>query len=277
MAATPLGELDLPDVVTWSVSITDAESGRVLAEHDPARLLSAASIGKVFVLIELAERLAAGDLAPGTMLDRRSVAAVADSGLWHRLTTDTLPVADIATLVGAVSDNWATNVLIDRLGLESIRARAAEWAPGGSTLHDIVRGRRGPDDPPHLALACAADLTTVFARLWRECEHPPAAQVLAWLRSGVDLSLVAGAFAQDPLAHEEDGPPHLVHKTGSNLGVRADTGLVSTDHRTLAYAVLANWPPDRDRLDRDLVLASMRAIGQNLRGWLADADRGSRP
>jgi len=59
--------------------------------------------------------------------------------------------------------------------------------------------------------------------------------------------------------------------------VRGDTGLVSTDHRTLAYAVLADWPPDRDRLDRDLVLASMRAIGQNLRERLDVADRSSIP
>ena len=52
--------------------------------------------------------------------------------------------------------------------------------------------------------------------------------------------MVTSAFDQDPLAHDEDPfGPTVVNKTGTNLGVRADVGLVTANERTLAYAVIA--------------------------------------
>lgn len=263
----PLSPELLPEV-DWSVSVVDLGSGEVLASHDPDRLLSTASIGKVFALIELAERLSSGTLTLDQPLDRRAVTPVADSGLWQHLSTDVLPLADVAQLVGAVSDNWATNVLIDLLGQDAIRARAAAWAPRGSDLVDVVRGLRGPNDPPHLSLGCAADLVEVLGRLWAERATPGSIgqQVLAWLAPGTDLSMVASAWHQDPLSHaEEYAGPIITHKTGTNLGVRADVGVIDSGSRATAYAVLANWTEDPPGHGRDEVMEALRAIGGTLR------------
>jgi beta-lactamase class A len=143
--------MELPDLATedgtqertrWSVCVLDADTGVELAGHDADVLLSTASIAKVFALVELASRMEAGELRADTLLDRRRVAPVHDSGLWHLLAVDELPVEDVAVLVGAVSDNLATNVLIELLGLEAVRQRAVQLAPGGSTLHDLVREER---------------------------------------------------------------------------------------------------------------------------------------
>ena len=46
-----------------------------------------------------------------------------DSGIWQHLQAPSLPVADLATLVGATSDNLATNVLLRQVGLR-LGARA---------------------------------------------------------------------------------------------------------------------------------------------------------
>ncbi|WP_404380925.1 class A beta-lactamase-related serine hydrolase [Knoellia locipacati] len=254
--------------VDWSVSVVDLGSGEVLASHAPDRLLSTASVGKVFVLVELAERLRSGELAPDQPLDRRAVAPVADSGLWQHLMTDVLPLVDVARLVGAVSDNLATNVLIDLLGLDAVRARAGEWAPRGSDLVDVVRGLRGPDDPPHLSLGCAADLVDVLARLWteRSTSGSVGETVLGWLAPGMDLSMVASAWHQDPLSHaEEPAGPVIVNKTGTNLGVRADVGVVDSGGRATAYAVLANWTEDPPGNGRDEVMRALRGIGDAVR------------
>ncbi|KGN38294.1 serine hydrolase [Knoellia subterranea] len=282
--------LELLPEVDWSVRIVDLGSGSILFSHNENQLLSTASIGKVFALIELAERLRDGTLALDQPLDRRRVTPVADSGLWQHLTTDVLPLTDVAALVGSVSDNWATNVLIDLLGLDAIRARAREWAPGGSDLVDVVRGLRGPDDPPHLSLGCAADLTTVLARLWADRATPDAtgSRVLAWLAPGMDLSMVASAWHQDPLSHaEEYAGPILTHKTGTNLGVRADIGIIDsaannvangaahsstgadTTSRAAAYAVLANWTENPPGHRRDEVMDALHTIGRTLRAHLA--------
>src|SRR5688500_11044511 len=104
--------LELLPGIDWSVSVVDLGSGEVLASHEPDRLLSTASVGKVFVLVELADWLRSGELAADEPLDRRAVPPVADSGLWQHLSTDVLPLVDVARLVGAVSDNLATNVLL---------------------------------------------------------------------------------------------------------------------------------------------------------------------
>ena len=263
--------LDLPAGVDWSIQVVDLASGERLACHDPDRLLSTASVGKVFVLVELAERLRDGTLAPDQPLDRRAVPSVADSGLWQHLRTDVLTVEDVAALVGSVSDNWATNVLVDLLGLDTVRTRAMAWAPRGSNLVDVVRGLRGPDDPPHLSLGCAADLTDVLTHLWTERHTPGSAgaQVLGWLGPGTDLSMVASAWHQDPLSHAQDpAGPLLVNKTGTNLGVRADVGVVDGGGRATAYAVVANWQEDPPGTRRDEVMTALRSIGDALRAHL---------
>lgn len=260
--------LDLLPGVDWSVSIVDLGSGEVLASHEPGRLLSTASVGKVFVLIELAERLRAGSLELSAVLDRRSVIPVADSGLWQHLASDLLPVGDVARLVGAASDNLATNVLIDLLGLDEVRERAAAWATRGSDLVDVVRGLRGPDHPPHLSLGCADDHVEILARLWAEraTDGSVGQRVLGWLAPGMDLSMVASAWHQDPLSHaEEYAGPVITNKTGTNLGVRADVGVVDSGTRATAYAVVVNWAEDPPGHGRDDVMRALRGVGDELR------------
>ena len=57
MTALTLPALD--PRVRWSIRIVDAAGAGVLAEHAPQQQCETASIGKVFLLIEVARRLAA--------------------------------------------------------------------------------------------------------------------------------------------------------------------------------------------------------------------------
>lgn len=40
----------LTDMAAWSVRITDLNTGEILWEHDPERVLKTASVGKIFLL-----------------------------------------------------------------------------------------------------------------------------------------------------------------------------------------------------------------------------------
>jgi beta-lactamase class A len=231
--------------VRWSVVVGERA-------HEPDLLLPTASVGKVFLLAELSARLDAGTLDEHQPVDRRRVEPVADSGLWQHLATDVLPLVDAARLVGTVSDNWATNALLDVVGLDAVRERARLLAPGGSVLHDLVRDHRGPEHPPTLSEGCARDWVSIVPALDE--------RVHGWLSSGVDLSMVASAWGLDPLAHREDPDVRLVNKTGTAEGVRADVGVVELGGRRTAYAALAGWDPARRGL-RGPVLAAMRGIG----------------
>ncbi|WP_366555267.1 serine hydrolase [Aquibaculum sediminis] len=251
--------------VAWSIKVVDVADGAVIASAAPGQTLKTASLAKVFLLLEIAARLEAGSLQADEPLDRRSVSRVADSGLWQHLQSNTLPLADAALLVAAVSDNWATNALLQRVTLAAVQARGRALGYPESRLEDCVRDDRGPDDPPTISLGRAADWADLFARLHRRQLFSPTvdSRVAQWLASGVDLSMLAAAFHLDPLAHTAGNEaPRLCNKTGSDAGVRADAGLI-TDRRTLAYCAIANWHPEMDCLDR--VMETMRRIGEIVR------------
>ncbi|MEP6799794.1 MAG: serine hydrolase, partial [Lapillicoccus sp.] len=174
---------------------------------------------------------------------------------------------DLATLIGAVSDNLATNVLLRSVGLPVVDGVRRRLALVGTRLLDQVRVRRGPDDPPTLSTGRADELSRLVAnadRRWRGEDH-----VARWLSGNTDLSMVASAFALDPLAHRPlDHPqPALWNKTGTDTGIRADVGRVGSGDEALSYAVLASWDPAYgDRTD--VVLAAMGGLGRWIGHWM---------
>lgn len=258
----------LPSGITWSVCLREARSGRVLAGHGAGQVVPIASIGKLFALIEAARRIEAGELDPaedlGWDLDER----VGDSGLWQFLRQPVLCVEDLCVLIGAVSDNLAANVLIRRLGLEPIGATTRALGLADSALLDRVRDERRSADPVALSRGRADELSELMARLHRGevIDAAVSARVRGWIGATTDLSMIGGAFGLDPLAHQAaDRGVRLWSKTGTDPGVRADTGIIETPAGSIAYAALAHWDangPDR----RDAALAALRSIGAAIAG-----------
>lgn len=274
-----LGRGPLADV-SWSVLALDVDTGRELLRHDPERLLPTASLAKVFLLLETAEAFATGRVLPHFRVTQGETTPVADSGLWRHLDSPDLTLVDAAVLVGAVSDNLATNALLDQVGLDAVQRRAVGLAPYGSMLLDEVRDVRGPGTAPELSRGCAADWAPIAAGLARgELGGPGVSeQVVGWLSAGCDLSMVASAFDLDPLAHgPDDDETWLWCKTGTDPGVRADTGVATHHDRSVAWSVIASWD-DVDAADtgtdlRGPVLATMRQVGAVLREELVSPRR----
>jgi beta-lactamase class A len=259
--------LNDPAGVTWSAAVLDARTGETVWEFEPDSVLKTASVGKLFLLIELARRAEAGELDLTELVTRTREEWVADSGVWHLLAADSLPIADAAALIGAVSDNLATNVLVRRLGIEAIAETTRALGFVRSALLDRVRDERLPEHPPTLSQGSAGELAALAAGLHRgEIVSPGvSARVLGWMALNTDLSMVASAFGLDPLAHQdEDRAITLRNKTGTISTARADVGVVSAGDRSFAYAVLANWD-DAPGDPRDAVLAQMAELGRSLR------------
>lgn len=240
----------------WSILAVDIDSGATLLESTPDLVLPTASVGKLFLLHHLAELLDADPTLGQRMLRRDRVEPVADSGLWQHLDAAELSVNDCARLVGAVSDNLATNVLLDLVGLAPVQEVAKRLAPAGSMLYDSVRDVRTHEDPPMLSTGCAADWAAYF-----RSPHPT---VLSWLAPATDLSMVSSALGLDPLAHTDPGADLRVwSKTGTDDGVRAEVGLLQAGGRRAAYAVICRF--EGEALP---VLGRMRDHGTQLVGAL---------
>lgn len=249
-----------------SASAVDLNTGRTLLAIDDRIVLPTASIGKILLLLEVSARLTARDTSGFGLLDKTPGEAVGDSGLWQHLQAPSLPITDLATLVGATSDNLATNVLLRHVGLAAVRARTESLGLMRTALLDLVRDDRGPDDAPQLSVGSTAELSWLFGALARnEIVDPLTSQrVLGWLALNTDLSMVAGAFGLDPLAHRNtDHNTLLVNKTGSDAGVRAEAGALRGSVRAVAYAVTVQFTDD-SLSTRMRVLEAMRVVGIDL-------------
>jgi beta-lactamase class A len=262
-------QVPLPRDVTWSVDVRVRAAPRPLVQVDPHRVCATASIGKILLLIAAAEAFGDGVLDPAATADRTLQEPVADSGLWQHLHSDRVPLVDLCALVGATSDNLATNALISVVGLPSVTAVAERLGLIHTRLHDAVRDVRPPGVPPQLSSGSAAELRLLCDELdsATQIATTTAAEVVTWLSTNCDLSMVASAFGLDPLAHtQSDRGMRLWNKTGTNDGVRCDVGIVRIESATASYAVLANWQPagPHDPI-RDQVLAAMRGIGDAIR------------
>jgi beta-lactamase class A len=260
-----LGELALAGVQV-SARATDLATGKVLFSVDDHVVMPTASIGKVLLLVEVASRLVGTNSEAFTVLDRAPRDSVGDSGIWQHMQSPSLPLADLAALIGATSDNLATNVLIRYVGLEAVRARTEALGLTRTALLDLVRDHRGPDDAPQLSIGSAKELTWLFASLARgEVVSPDVSQrVVGWLSLNSDLSMVASAFGLDPLAHRM--PDHgvlLMNKTGTDGGVRSEVGVLRGPRASVAYAV-SMYFADTMLSSRLAVLDGMHQVGLDL-------------
>ena len=259
--------------VAWRVCVLDASRDDVLVEHDPRTVQRTASLGKLVLLVEVGRRLEEGTLDPGERLTPTEDDLVRDSGLWWHLSSASLPLLDCAALVGAFSDNLATNVLLRRVGgVDPARSTARQVGLDGVRLHRKVADAAPPPGTGSahgLSSGCAADYAALMARLHRDDIVSPAVcrLVLGWLALNADLSMVGGAFGLDPLCHTDpDRGLQLWNKTGTTSDVLGDVGLLSGPARTVAYAVLTERDDAQHPGGRESALAGMAAIGSALRG-----------
>ena len=160
-------------------------------------------------------------------------------------------MADAARLVGAVSDNWATNVLLARVRIDTLPV-----GERGSRLHDFVRDERGPADPPTLSEGCAAGPRRPVPR------PPDPSLVLDWVSLGVDLSMVGSAFGLDPLAHQEPDRGRAALEQDRHVR-RSARGRGPGGGGRSAHGLCGDgtWPADGEDL-RDDVLTALRGLGK---------------
>lgn len=256
------------DAARWSARVVDLGVGE-LDQLDAQVVLPTASVGKIFLLLTVADLLDRGALDPSEQLEPVSDDAVADSGLLQYLADQRMSIDDLARLVGAVSDNLATNVLLRRVGLAAVHELTATLGVTASALNDYVRDDRRPGvHAATLSHGTGAELWSIAERLERGVlvSTTASARVRGWLAANTDLSMVASAFALDPLAHtvpDAGTGLGLFNKTGTDEGTRADVGVVRLGERRVAYAVIARWDGD-DLVSRSAVLDAMRAVGSGI-------------
>ena len=130
-----------------------------------------------------------------------------------------LSLRDHAWLMIAISDNSASNVLVDAVGVEAIGAARQSLGLVSTSLNRRFLGRL-PDLGQPENLATPADLTTLLAAIWRDEAASP--ESCAWMRS-----VLADQKYHDRIPRNLPASVSYAGKTGSLSGICHDCGVIS--------------------------------------------------
>jgi beta-lactamase class A len=218
--------------------------------RNPERSMPTASVFKLPLLVEVFRQAEDGalDLNERVTLDTEDL--VMGSGILRDFGPGLQPtLRDLAMMMVIVSDNSATNLLLDRVGgPPQVNATMGDLGLPSIVVHRrIVFGEITTNGS--LAEAAPRDLMRLVAMLAREELVSPAASraMLAILGRQRYLEQAPRFIAYRPYAGDFGLPqPISVHnKTGFINGLRADTGLITIDPDVrIAYSVVNDAGPD---------------------------------
>ena len=227
--------------------------------HNGGRRFVAASTVKIPIMVELFRQVDAGRQS----LEARHVLQAQDrttgSGVLSQLQDGLAPtLGDLAYLMMSISDNAATNILIDRLGQDRVNATMQALGMHGSTLGRRMRGR-------HVQAAEAEnwavpeDYARAMAALLEGRAASPASceRMLALLEQQQNDRRIARHLPQADR-------PRWGSKTGSLPGVANDVGFVMTGRGPLVLALFCEALPDAhagEQVLGDLARAALDAAG----------------
>lgn len=218
-----------------AVAAVDLATGRRY-ERNANAVVPAASTIKVLVSAAFWIAADRGELDPGRRVAVGATPAPGGGGLLESMHPDTAPaLADLDLLMLAVSDNAATNVLIDAVGMARVNALAERLGLGGTRLRrrmmDTASAERGEDNT-----TSAADMVELLAALARPGGIPDRARrrVLAGLAQSQHTDIVRRYL---PAV----GQRVVASKQGELAHVRHDVALIDEGDRRVAIAALS-WP-----------------------------------
>jgi beta-lactamase class A len=216
------------------ITVVDVTSGERFGVND-SQVFAQGSAIKIPILIELYRRADAGDLRLDERLPLRAADRTGGSGLLQHFADgeSELSLRDLAIPMIVLSDNTATNMLIDRLGMERItRTMADLGAPATRVRRKMIRPEESVKGNENVSTPReAADLMLRIAR----CEIPVSGTSCAEIVRILEIPK-EGAF-REPI------PPAVpvAWKPGGLEGVQTAWGLVRLPGRPYAIAVMVNY------------------------------------
>jgi beta-lactamase class A len=255
-----------PALSAWEVRLGSS----VIASHDVDKPFSGASMVKTLIAALVVEDVAAGRRSMGDLITVTPEMRTGGDGL---LRFTELPgrrtLGDLTLLMIAVSDNTATNAIIDGLGgVQQINDRFAsrQWSSrlrqwvGGA--HRVPSADRWVADP---VLPSEAGLSVVTV-----ADHQGALADILSQHTG-HTAWVAESFAaqQDrrSLGRWVRDDALFMHKTGTVSRVRHDAGVLLTDRGDLWVGCFTDGGPEPEYVDHPACIAmadAMRATAEAL-------------
>jgi beta-lactamase class A len=211
--------------------VVDLQSGERF-ERLPDEIFPLASTIKLAILYELFKQADEGRLNLDEVrpLERRHV--VGGSGVLTQLTAPAMPLRDYAILMVVLSDNTATNLLIDAVGMENVTRRMNTLGMKTLLLRrkmiDAEAARRGDEN-----VGTPSDLARLLTAIYRSegLTRASSDAIIEILRKPKTSALRDGVPGNVPVAN----------KTGTLEGVAADAGIVYLADRPYVFVATTTF------------------------------------
>lgn len=230
---------------TWSVAVEDVNVGALFSMNGDESLY-AASIIKVPIMAAVFTAAEEGDIRLGDKLTLRKDDMVGGSGVLQFMSPGIeLPICDLVTLMIIQSDNTATNMLIELIGMGKIQAVMNGLGMERSEIHHklmIVQANRVNSNE-----ITATDMNALLTRIARgKCVSLHASEQMARIMKQQQLSngLIDSLPARNTSVVGAIPEWEIAGKTGNVEGIMHECALLYVRGRCMAVTVLSKGCPD---------------------------------
>ena len=210
--------------------IKDLSAGETL-QWSPEERFPAASLIKIPILVEALRQGQAGRLRLDERILVRPEDKVGGFGILKELpSVESVSFLDLLTLMIIISDNTATNLCIERVGMDAVNKTMASLGLQATVLQrkmmDMAARERGLDN-----FTSPGDMARILEMLATD-------QVLTPEGCARALDILARQQVNDRLPLLLPLQVKVAHKTGELPGLRHDVGILFIDSRRVVIAAL---------------------------------------
>jgi len=239
---------------TVSLYAKNLDSGASIGIHESEKVRTASTI-KLPTLVALSDAVARGDAKWTEPLMVTAAEKVTGSGVIGSEISDGVqfPLRDVANLMIVLSDNTATNMIIQRIGADTVNAYLDKIGIHDTRLMRKVRGDGTDLKAPEgwsaagklaenqkygLGVSTPRDMVTILEKLERgELVSPEASRdILSILKRNQDNTGIRRRLGDLPIAN----------KSGALDALRSDVGIVYSKGGRIAMAITVDGIPQPD-------------------------------
>jgi len=233
-----------------AIAVKNLGTGEVFL-FNADEVMPTASLIKLPVMIEVYQQASSSRFELTDMLTLRDKDKVPGSGILtpHFSEGATFSIRDIVRLMIAYSDNTATNMLLDKIGIASTGKHMEKWGfPNTKINAKVYRGSTTSIDPERtkkygLGSTTACEMIGILEKLHQGKFVSPEAckQMIEHLKNCQDKEKIKRFLPAGTV---------VAHKTGAVSGVRTDAGIMYLKSWPVALCILTadnadkSWSPD---------------------------------